>query len=123
MKKIIRLTESDLEKIVSKVIEEQFIDKVKQKIGKVVDYFTDDESGCSSDNIKASNWKSLYTELVQKKMIKNGEPLLIVWGPNQELHYTKDGKTELNVRIVGANDPSVPPNGLDGDVGIGPSVR
>jgi hypothetical protein len=34
-----------------------------------------------------------------------------------------EGKTELNVRIVGANDPSVPPNGLDGDVGIGPSVR
>jgi hypothetical protein len=30
-KKIIKLTESDLEKIVSKVIEEQFIDKVKKK--------------------------------------------------------------------------------------------
>lgn len=95
IKKIIRLTESDLEKIVSKVIEEQFIEKVKQKAQDVINYFTDDESGCSSDNIKSSNWKSLYTELVQKKMIKNGEPLLIVWGPNQELHYTKDGRTEL----------------------------
>jgi lipoprotein-anchoring transpeptidase ErfK/SrfK len=105
MGRIIKLTESDLEKIVSKVIEEQVLDKIKQKISNVVDYFTDESSGCSSDTLKASNWKSLYTELVQKKMIKNGEPLLILWGPNQELHYTKDGRTEsINYSVsTGAN--------------------
>jgi lipoprotein-anchoring transpeptidase ErfK/SrfK len=97
MKKIIKLTESELVEIVKKVSnqkiimnEQEFFNKIKKKISGL---FTDDET--SSKNLKASNWSELYSKLVQTKKIKNGEPLLIVWGPSQSLYYTSNGKTTI----------------------------
>jgi lipoprotein-anchoring transpeptidase ErfK/SrfK len=48
---------------------------------------------CSSDKINVKDWQELYSQLVKNKLIKNGEKLLIVWGPTQTLYYTENGKT------------------------------
>ena len=79
------ITEPILYKILNKGINEQGI------ISRIIDYFSDDE--CSTETIKPSSWQDLYSKLVQKKMINNGEKLIIVWGPSQKLFYTKDGKS------------------------------
>jgi len=55
---------------------------------------------CSPDTIKANNWKELYTQLVKSKLIENGEKLLIVWGPEQTLYYTQDGKSLIRTAKV-----------------------
>lgn len=98
MKKIIKLTESELVEIITKVSKgrintnEQIFDNLKKKIK---GFFKDDKTSNSSGNLKASNWSELYSKLVQTKKIKNGEPLLIVWGPSQSLYYTSNGKTTI----------------------------
>lgn len=57
-------------------------------------WFSDDnKSSCSPDNIEADDWQELYGELVKKKLIKPDTKLLIVWGENQKLYYTQDGKS------------------------------
>jgi hypothetical protein len=52
-----------------------------------------DKSGCSVKTLKASNWTDLYGSLIKRNMIKNGDPLIIVWGPTQTLYYTNNGKS------------------------------
>lgn len=54
-----------------------------------------DNSRCSVETIKSLNWSDLYNTLTKRKMINNGEPLLIVWGPTQTLYYTLNGKTSI----------------------------
>ena len=53
------------------------------------------KSECSPKEIQSTNWKGLYSELVNKKLIKNGNKLIIVWGPNQTAYYTQDGKSTI----------------------------
>lgn len=61
---------------------------------------TEENVECSPASMKAKDWKQLYAELVQKGMIENGEKLLIVWGPQQRMYYTQDGKTAIKTVIV-----------------------
>jgi hypothetical protein len=56
-------------------------------------WFGGDKANCSTEKIKASNWKDLYSKLVKNNLIQNGDDLLIVWGPSQTGYYTKDGKS------------------------------
>ena len=87
-----------------RIVNEQILNKIKN-------FFTGDDKSsesdvfCSTDIIKPASWKDLYSKLVQKKMITQGEPLIIVWGPNQTLYYTSDGKNLVtNLKIsTGAN--------------------
>lgn len=73
------------------------IEKLKTKlrsIGVVFNFnFEGGDSSCSSNKINANDWKGLYRELVKNKLIKNKDRLVVVWGPNQTLYYTTDGKT------------------------------
>lgn len=50
---------------------------------------------CGQNDITSTSkdWKQLYNTLLKSKLIKNGEPMLIVWGPNQTMYYTQNGKT------------------------------
>lgn len=63
------------------------------------------ETNCSPDLLKTTNWKNLYKTLVKRRMIKNREPLIIIWGPTQTLFYTKDGQSSyLTTKVsTGAN--------------------
>jgi hypothetical protein len=61
---------------------------------------TEQNTQCSVDTIEAKDWKQLYAELVEKEMIKQGEKLLIVWGPEQRMYYTEDGKTAIKTVII-----------------------
>jgi lipoprotein-anchoring transpeptidase ErfK/SrfK len=74
------------------IITEQQLNYLKEQWYNPLSWF---EDGCSSDKVKASDWKELYSGLVKSKMIKKGEKLLIVWGDNQTLYYTQDGKTAI----------------------------
>jgi lipoprotein-anchoring transpeptidase ErfK/SrfK len=84
------ITEEQYKKITS----EQIIDRI-------INFFTGDDdktteqTGCSVDNLKPSNWQDLYSKLVKNKMITQGEALIIVWGSSQKLYYTKDGKSVI----------------------------
>ena len=51
--------------------------------------------GCSiEDDISGiNNWMDLYKFLKENKKINDGDPLIIVWGEDQKLYYTRDGKT------------------------------
>jgi hypothetical protein len=71
------------------------IEKLKTKLRSigVVFNFEGGDSSCSSNKINANDWKGLYRELVKNKLIKNKDRLVVVWGPNQTLYYTTDGKT------------------------------
>lgn len=46
-------------------------------------------NNCSS--VEGENWKTLYKNLVRNRIIKNGEPMIIVWGPTQTGYYTDNG--------------------------------
>ena len=63
------------------------------------------ETSCTPNILKSSNWNTLYKFLTKRKMIYDGEPLIIIWGPTQTLYYTKDGKTSsLTTKVsTGAN--------------------
>lgn len=50
-------------------------------------------ANCSPEIINPSGWSDLYKILVGRGQIKKGEPLLVIWGPSQNLYYTTDGKT------------------------------
>jgi lipoprotein-anchoring transpeptidase ErfK/SrfK len=73
------------------------IEKLKTKlnsIGVVFNFnFKGGDSSCISNKINANDWKGLYRELVKNKLIKNNDSLVVVWGSNQTLYYTTDGKT------------------------------
>lgn len=77
-------------------------------------------SDCSVSTIKAKDWKQLYAELVKKGMIKQNEPLLIVWGPEQRMYYTKDGKNAIKTVVVstGANGFSNQPDNKETPTGL-----
>lgn len=86
----IKITESQYHTLT----EQDILRTLKKGAKQVYNYFTSDDSeGC--DNIKANNWRNLYDVLVNKKLIKSGEPLIIIWGPDQTFNYTKNGKTSL----------------------------
>jgi hypothetical protein len=71
-----------------KVLQEQKL--LTKLINKGKDYF--DTSSCSTDiTKKAKDWKELYSILVENQMIKNGEHMLILWGPTQTMYYTNNG--------------------------------
>jgi hypothetical protein len=78
---------------------ESFIDtKEKYHVNPIFTHYTElfpefAPTSCSPDVIKPSNWSGLYKTLVGRKMISDGEPLLIIWGPSQTLYYTTDGKS------------------------------
>lgn len=63
------------------------------------DIFESKKYGCSiEDDISGFkswflDWKGLYNFLKENKKIKEGDPLIIVWGPDQKLYYTNDGKS------------------------------
>jgi lipoprotein-anchoring transpeptidase ErfK/SrfK len=75
---------------------------------------------CSSDSTKAKNWKQLYAELVSEKMIKQGEKILIVWGPEQRMYYTQDGQTAIKTVVVstGAGGFSNQPDNKETPTGL-----
>ena len=56
-------------------------------------WFDGEETNCSTDKLKAKNWKQLYSQLVKNKLIQKGEDMLIVWGPTQTAYYTQDGNS------------------------------
>lgn len=56
-------------------------------------WFGGEETNCSTDKLKANNWKSLYGELVNNKLINKGDETIIVWGPSQTAYLTNDGKS------------------------------
>lgn len=62
-------------------------------------------TNCSSDKLNATNWTQLYGELVKNNSIKNGDDIIIVWGPSQTAYFTKDGKSSTKTFKVstGAN--------------------
>lgn len=85
-------------------------------------WFDEDEqgSGCSVDSIKAKDWKQLYAELVSKKMIKKGEKILIVWGPEQRMYYTQNGQSAIKTVVVstGKGGFSNQPNNKETPTGL-----
>jgi lipoprotein-anchoring transpeptidase ErfK/SrfK len=88
-------------------------------------WFDDEEekpkvTDCSPEIIEAEDWKELYSELVEKGMIKQGEKLLIVWGPEQRMYYTQDGKTAIKTVIVstGANGFNNRPDNKETPTGL-----
>jgi len=96
----IKITESQYKRLVegpdlsSDLLEQGILNTIKKNVKKVYNYFTSDDSvGCNS--LKATNWRNLYDILIKKGLIKSGEPLLIIWGPNQTFNYTTNGKTSL----------------------------
>jgi len=88
------LSEEQTKRLV-KFITEQ--DVLTNTINKVKNYFNGDSDTplCGQEDItsKSKNWKQLYDILSNSKLIKSGEPMLIVWGPNQTMYYTQNGKT------------------------------
>jgi len=78
------------------------------------------EDGCSTDKVKSNNWKELYSELSKNKVINKGDKLLIVWGPNQTLYYTQDGKSLLKSFKVstGANGFGNEPDNKETPMGL-----
>lgn len=80
----------------------------------------DSDDSCSSSKIQSKDWKQLYSDLVKNQMIKQGEKLLIVWGPNQTLYYTQDGKTPIRTYKVstGANGFSNQPDNKETPIGL-----
>lgn len=68
-------------------------------------WFDGDDAQCTDGKIKASSWSKLYSELVKRKYIEQGDKLIIVWGPSQTLYYTGDGKSLIKTFRVstGAN--------------------
>ena len=53
-----------------------------------------DNTPCSTDQTEdANNWQELYSMLVKGGKVKNGEPMLILWGSSQVMYYTPNGKT------------------------------
>lgn len=102
MKKIVKLTESDLEKIVKRVLQEQTFPGTSsteymgyKDRSTTIEPESKPEPEYSDTNLtkNAKNWKELYDILVKNKKIRKGVPMMIVWGPTQKMYYTKDGKT------------------------------
>ena len=79
-----------------------------------------EKSFCSPDKIDADNWQELYGELVKSKLIKPGTKLLIVWGDNQTLYYTQDGKSlTKSFRVsTGANGFNNQPDNKETPTGL-----
>jgi len=81
------LTEKQIDKLVTLLSEQGFIDRVT---GKIKSFFSNEE--CSTKFTKnAKSWKDVYSILLKNNKIKKNEPLLIVWGPTQTLFYTNNG--------------------------------
>lgn len=78
---------------------DSFMDtKTKYHVKSIFDHYTTlfpefKPSNCSPETIKPTNWSDLYRILVGRQDIKQGEPLLIIWGPSQTLYYTTNGKS------------------------------
>jgi len=85
------LTESQLNRLKT----EQWRKKIRNWYNQTFTNNVKKES-CSVDSIKSGDWKSLYSELVQKKLITQGEKVIIVWGPLQKLYITRDGKSVIS---------------------------
>jgi hypothetical protein len=78
------------------ITEQSFISKM---ISKGEGLF--DDTSCSTEYTDdAKDWKELYGMLVKNKKIKPNSPILIVWGPNQTMYYTKDGKNLIKQMLV-----------------------
>jgi hypothetical protein len=91
------LSENQTKRLVNNITEQDVLGQVYNKIK---NYFSGDsepetDSGsCSTGLTKdCKDWKQLYDKLLNSKLIKNGEPMLIVWGPSQTMYYTQNGKT------------------------------
>ena len=83
------LSEEQTGRLVKRLTEQNLFTKV---INKIKGSF--DNTQCSTDKTDdASNWQQLYTILSEGGLVKSGEPMLIVWGPNQTMYYTPNGKT------------------------------
>jgi hypothetical protein len=88
MKKYLVITENE-KKDILELYEQSFLTKL---LNKSKDFF--DNTSCSTEYTDdAKDWKDLYNMLVTRKKIKQGNPMLILWGPSQTMYYTKDGKT------------------------------
>lgn len=69
--------------------------------------------------LPSTDWKTLYTNLLNTKKIVANQPLLIVWGPEQKCYYTKDGKTPLRVMNVSTGKNGFSNNDGNSETSIG----
>jgi hypothetical protein len=83
------ISEEQTSRLVKSITEQSELQKVFNRVKGAFDF-----TQCSTDDTKrASNWQNLYNMLSQGKLIKQGEPMLILWGPSQTMYYTVNGKT------------------------------
>jgi hypothetical protein len=81
---------------VSKILYEQGFKTIVDKVKGVFD-----NTSCSTkETRKTKSWKQLYDLLVKMEKIEDGEPLIVIWGPNQTLYYTSDGNNVVKVMKV-----------------------
>jgi hypothetical protein len=82
------------------ITEQSFISKLISKGKGLFDNTT-----CSTEYTDdAKDWKDLYNMLVTRKKIKQGTPMLILWGPSQTMYYTKDGKSLIKEMLVSTGE-------------------
>jgi hypothetical protein len=109
------LSEEQTSKLVRRLTEQNFFTKAVNRIKGAFD-----KTQCSTDKTDdASNWQQLYTILSEGGLVKNGEPMLIVWGPNQTMYYTPNGKTLSKEIRVSTGAWGFTNNGDSGSTGTG----
>lgn len=78
-----------------------------------------DDTPCSTDKTDdAKNWKEAYDILVQNRLIKNGQSILILWGPTQTMYYT-NGKSIIKEFKVSTGYLGFANTGNSGSTGFG----
>jgi hypothetical protein len=83
------ISEGQTNRLIKSITEQSELQKVFNRVKGAFDF-----TQCStSDTDSASNWQNLYNMLSEGKLIKRGEPMLILWGPSQTMYYTVNGKT------------------------------
>ena len=90
------LSEEQTKRLVKSITEQNPIKWIKSLFSNSSDKTPPSTTpSCGQNDITstAKNWKQLYDILSNSKLIKIGEPMLIVWGPNQTMYYTQNGKT------------------------------
>lgn len=83
------LSEEQTGRLVKRLTEQNLFTKAVNKLTGMFD-----DTQCSTDKTDdARNWQQLYNILSEGGLIRAGEPMLIVWGSNQTMYYTPNGKT------------------------------
>jgi hypothetical protein len=83
------ISEEQTNRLIESITEQVEFGKLINRVKGAFDF-----TQCStSDTGSAKNWQNLYNMLSEGKLIKSGEPMLILWGPSQTMYYTMNGKT------------------------------